>query len=1023
MEELKNEDIINAFRKLQTTVFYDKSNLILRHRIAKYTEKIKSDKDWDNTIINAINNINKDSEFNNWLEDMRIVYYPKKVSNPNKTDDTPSNFISNEIYDGAITIDRLGIFVDMPVELYIIDVLWVLKYGVALDGILSNCCYGNRLLIEKKVEEDGKESLTSPKGKWLYKRYIGQYQSWWGNGINKAEEVLHKDNEDVIIFTFDIKDYYHSIRFSYQELLSAVAKCLNIGEFEIKNDPVWICFEKIYEKYWELSKKSDLNQFVSIDDKHGPIPISLQSSPIIANWYLKNFDEYIKHEYNCLYYGRYVDDILFVLRKSQNEKVNDISCALKTYFHNIVNINETTNKPNVSNDKQYEFCENIYSNKLSKEANEQLQNHLKSLRFQDKKIFCYVFDKDTPSLILEKFVEEQRERSSEYRFMSDEMDTHLSSFDKLQLDTCFDYEDEAKGRFKNIEDNKFQISVFLSKFSKRLIEKGFQYRPEEVKKIFNFFKGIRIIEYYQFWEKILTLFVLAKRSDLFVLFVKNIDSQINKIKDFKDRLDAVSIVQSTMKEHLFESVAISLSYHIEEFKYIKNELAYIDIENIRSTALLYIESYMSRTHYNIWPMQQFMEKYKTMGVFMGIDDLEFLDLSVEKQSDLIWTPYYVKYYELVLAQVLSMDEKKALDYKEIQKTYCKINHFPNPQDSQWFVNDNNNGENNNPILYEVNDTKIAQAYNHHYLKDSNDTNIPKNNKGEISVSIVEMDVSKQILDEAINKTTDKPERTERMRLVLDKVNEVSGTDVVIMPELSMQVRSLMGFCRMSEKKQFAFISGLEYRIKNNKVYNQIITCIPIQMGYFRDAVPFIRNKNHFAPIEIESCEHRRLAYVERSHQDHATYALFHFKGHVFTSYYCFELANIRTRSQFFSWVDAIYAPVFNKDTSYYNNIIRSTVRDMHCYFVQANVAEYGWSQICQPTKHDLMQPLFVKGGINNTNQIIILSGKLEVKELRAHQKYSIMGQIARKNKFKPTPPDYDKNKVSKREKDENYLEE
>ena len=292
---------------------------------------------------------------------------------------------------------------------------------------------------------------------------------------------------------------------------------------------------------------------------------------------------------------------------------------------------------------------------------------------------------------------------------------------------------------------------------------------------------------------------MAKRSDLFVLFVKNIDSQINKIKDFKDRLDAVSIVQSTMKEHLFESVAISLSYHIEEFKYIKNELAYIDIENIRSTALLYIESYMSRTHYNIWPMQQFMEKYKTMGVFMGIDDLEFLDLSVEKQSDLIWTPYYVKYYELVLAQVLSMDEKKALDYKEIQKTYCKINHFPNPQDSQWFVNDNNNGENNNPILYEVNDTKIAQAYNHHYLKDSNDTNIPKNNKGEISVSIVEMDVSKQILDEAINKTTDKPERTERMRLVLDKVNEVSGTDVVIMPELSMQVRSLMGFCRMSEK--------------------------------------------------------------------------------------------------------------------------------------------------------------------------------------------------------------------------------
>lgn len=44
-----------------------------------------------------------------------------------------------------------------------------------------------------------------------------------------------------------------------------------------------------------------------------PIPIGMLSSNIIANWYLRTFDEKVNKYVKPAFYGRYVDDILIVL--------------------------------------------------------------------------------------------------------------------------------------------------------------------------------------------------------------------------------------------------------------------------------------------------------------------------------------------------------------------------------------------------------------------------------------------------------------------------------------------------------------------------------------------------------------------------------------------------------------------------------------------------------------------------------------------------------------------------------------
>ena len=148
---------------------------------------------------------------------------------------------------------------------------------------------------------------------------------------------------------------------------------------------------------------------------------------------------------------------------------------------------------------------------------------------------------------------------------------------------------------------------------------------------------------------------------------------------------------------------------------------------------------------------------------------------------------------------------------------------------------------------------------------------------------------------------------------------------------------------------------------------------------------------------------------------HSWQNLYHWHGHVFTSYYCFELASIKERSFFYSKIDAMYCPVFNKDTYYFNNIAESMARDMHCYFILCNVSHYGDSRVTKPDSHVTMNMLKVNGGNTIDNKAVVLSAILDVDKLRTFQKMTLEEQDAIK-KFKITPPDYDKTNVDQRER-------
>ena len=95
---------------------------------------------------------------------------------------------------------------------------------------------------------------------------------------------------------------------------------------------------------------------------------------------------------------------------------------------------------------------------------------------------------------------------------------------------------------------------------------------------------------------------------------------------------------------------------------------------------------------------------------------------------------------------------------------------------------------------------------------------------------------------------------------------------------------------------------------------------------------------------------------------------------------------------------------WNRDVNYYSNIVESLSRDLHCYCIQVNTAQYGDSRITQPSKSERKDILKVKGGKNPA----ILVDAIDMKALREFQLKGNLLQESpdRDAPYKPTPPDF-----------------
>ncbi len=330
--------VIQAYKKLKQFVYYEKSNLYLREKLARFEID-----DTEGTLQIRLKNVysvlhssnpNKNQRFIDWLEKIRYLVVPKSnvrsidtgndgedrldivdsteskgdIDRGTKDKDEPK-CISNRHPDKSYAIDNVNFFFDGPIELYIICVLWIMEEGFLLDHLLDEpemVCYGSRL---DKCLGNNDDSTK------LFRNYHPLYSNWRDNGISKAQSLLSQDRKSVIIVGLDIEKFFYNVDVDFTKLKNIIATLRTAALDESCSKNTDTCglidlVNAIHEAYSEVAKV-DIETFYNVEFA-GLLPIGLPSSPIFANWYLKEFDNDILHNLMPAYYGRYIDDILLV---------------------------------------------------------------------------------------------------------------------------------------------------------------------------------------------------------------------------------------------------------------------------------------------------------------------------------------------------------------------------------------------------------------------------------------------------------------------------------------------------------------------------------------------------------------------------------------------------------------------------------------------------------------------------------------------------------------------------------------
>lgn len=1072
-ENLTFEDVKIAYRKLKSLSYYDSHDLFLKAKIASFetTHKLgltasgntnyKLDK-FEQKLQNLHDALTTKQTSNSkyWGNLYKKIDYrvlPKKVkSYSNYSKSTSQGLISNiftnvrEIEENEkYEFDKLTFYIDAPIEIHIVSILWIMKVGYILESDLDEKCYGNRLILDKKKANSKEETVNNDDG--LFKPYYKQYQKWRDEGITVAKQYLDK-KQDVLFLNIDIKDYYYSVRFEFDKLEERL-KNRQLREWNKLNS----VFREIHEVYTQLIKDTNYpNDLIkNIEENETVLPIGLASSYILANWYLHEFDSRVHQNIRPIYYSRYVDDIFIItanpaIKFSANETCDAIQSdfykkhdkkyigklkeeeqfIIKTLYP-VITLEDT---PVELSDIESEIGEKIFKIEC-----------YKNLYIQPSKTLVYYFRHDSTLAMLEKFKHEMEKRSSEFRFLPDEK-LEENGFDEEAYELVFDDSMHKVKTLKDYKESRYGIASHLSKKIFYSLRNGKKNTKEDADKILKFFKGTTNLEHFRQWERLITYFVVNDNKDEFLEFAVNTFEQIfnlplpeqfngynidyikiagDLLEYFSNAMEIAFALQPSFHEPLQLKITKVFNRFYTEFTFSNDRPLHI-FSNWQKFRL----SNMVRHNYVNIPLLNYTNIPVTSSLLQcdfskikNIHNIDFNSLLIKysprkvRFSEVAWmecikrvygTPDVEQFQNRTSNDILFNEEDDSQYLDEAFETYFKINYWYKSSDLSFrdtlkkeifeYSECSSIEESTNGVI----DWELVA----HEISVNQTEKLKKLRVGLANMKVNDADYEASMLGN--------PNMNDRYVKFAKVLNEAESEkcDLVVLPELSLPHGLVKTVMEYSWNHQRAVISGVEHWTSNNVAYNFILTLLPCKIRGIKDAVPILRLKNHYAPIEeFWINDFRRVVPKPVPYRYH----LLRWKGLYFTNYNCFELADIVHRSIFRSKIDFIVASELNRDVNFYSNITETTSRDLHCYFIQVNTSQYGDSRVTHPKKSDTKDSLRIKGGLNTS----LLVDELDIEKLRAFQ-YKGFGQQKDDPTFKTTPADYNHDDARKRQENKSF---
>jgi len=227
--------------------------------------------------------------------------------------DGPRRF-KRRIKDHAPSIE-LRICARFTVEAHIVGALWINLIGHRLDGALGPDCYGSRVRrIHSPLGSSDGPRAQRPyhlRARGSFEPYIHPYLRWRNDAMARTRTALAAGDR-VLVLMADLKGYYHSVdpRFvcskGFTDFISLKLD-MPLNKFETEFTA------SIAESFVAWGRRASA-ELLGAEQTHWGLPIGSAVARILANLLLIQWDHAVSCGLSPIHYGRYVDDMIFVLR-------------------------------------------------------------------------------------------------------------------------------------------------------------------------------------------------------------------------------------------------------------------------------------------------------------------------------------------------------------------------------------------------------------------------------------------------------------------------------------------------------------------------------------------------------------------------------------------------------------------------------------------------------------------------------------------------------------------------------------
>jgi len=906
-----------SYKKLKSHLYYDKTLLFTKKRLAI----LESDRElFDNTLLKISDNLCDENMeyFQGLIDKIDFKILPKKFTSKTDLSDIIQGSISHEQ-----DVQKVNFFIDMPIELFIVDYLWTLLLGKITNDHpeIFKCSAATK--FKKSVFNSNKDLINGIDfaSNRSFEPYFNLYSCWRKGAFNMIERSY--SSTETVLLCLDLKSFYYSVEFNFCDLPKYLRYDPRLPSFDFLTTVV----EKIYFTYTRII--SSYKMGIRNKETTCVFPIGVTSAVILRELYLEKFDKLILDKLAPLYFSRYVDDILLVIKVQDDKTIKNKDDAINYLISSDV--------ASISNDKELKFMG--YGN----------------IKIQKEKINCFSFPKNNRPIFLSIYANAIQMNSSEYNLLPDEEILNKSFEQAAYNIQNLDFSSKLRD-LGFLHNNNYNATRFTNSLQ-RLIKNttiDIKIMAKYLSQIEEFYKGSQSLEFSSNWKAIFELFLLCKEEERARDFYSKAKSEINKLNF--DKLDYNEVLKKNknkllkrLKQDLKEKLIISaaLASALESsFGRQRKDVASL-AEKFRNSNLLNhnIVAYpllnYSRAHTNTLTEMDLDILWKSNNNIFDLDEVK-LELS----------PRYIHSTEFFIASFL--------------RRLCNKNKKINTENELFneYIKYNNLGEYlKNPFeIEEISNMNKMSNYRYN-IKDKLKSN-PK--VAVVNTKISEKEVLSSLSEQAKNLTLDNKLKLFKILNTAKKEN----VDILVFPEFYFPTSWIMDMAIFAVKNQISIVTGLQYLTVGYMAFNNVCNVIPVLINKsFAAGLLLVREKNYYAPKEKISLS--QLGYRCKD-VDKPVYYIINNGKYGYSTILCYEFTDILSRANMKRQIEALFVPQLNRDTNYFSAIVEASARDLHCFVIQANTSAYGDSRITAPYISIKKNILQIKGGETDVVMIATL---------------------------------------------------